>query len=67
MNITPRNFKPVLSTILSSVPPPSSGNYTSRPPPASPMRPSPITKSRKSPVIPPNNFNLCPAPVELEK
>ncbi|MBW0501478.1 hypothetical protein O181_041193 [Austropuccinia psidii MF-1] len=55
MQSTPRNFQPILSIIPSSAPPPSYGHSTGRPPLASPMRqssirPSPIAKSRPSPV-----------------
>ncbi|MBW0538662.1 hypothetical protein O181_078377 [Austropuccinia psidii MF-1] len=56
MHSTPRIFQPVLSTIPSSVPPPSSGNSTARPPLASPMRPSPIEQYRPSPVHPPQKI-----------
>ncbi|MBW0468822.1 hypothetical protein O181_008537 [Austropuccinia psidii MF-1] len=57
MQITPRNLQPVLSTIPSSVPPTSSGNFTAIPSLPSPMRKSsirisPITKPGPSPVHP---------------
>ncbi|MBW0474697.1 hypothetical protein O181_014412 [Austropuccinia psidii MF-1] len=48
---TPRNLQPVLSTIPSSVPPPSPNLSTSRPSLASPLRPSPIPQHRNSPIV----------------
>ncbi|MBW0487998.1 hypothetical protein O181_027713 [Austropuccinia psidii MF-1] len=59
--ITPRNFQQILSTI----PPPSPNLSTSRPAFVSPVRPSPLLQPRNSAA--PNNYNLCPAPVEEEK
>ncbi|MBW0547917.1 hypothetical protein O181_087632 [Austropuccinia psidii MF-1] len=48
---TPQNSHPVLSTIPSSIPPPSLNPSTSRVALASPLRPSPITQPRKSPIF----------------
>ncbi|MBW0528799.1 hypothetical protein O181_068514 [Austropuccinia psidii MF-1] len=48
---TPRNFQPVLSTISSSVSPPSPNPSTARPVLASPLRPSPIPQPRNSPMV----------------
>ncbi|MBW0516543.1 hypothetical protein O181_056258 [Austropuccinia psidii MF-1] len=49
--IGPRNLKPVLSTIKSSVPLPSPNLSTSRPVMASPLRPSPIPQPRHCPMV----------------
>ncbi|MBW0553646.1 hypothetical protein O181_093361 [Austropuccinia psidii MF-1] len=43
---TTRNFQPVLSSLPSSIPPPSPKTSTSRPVLASPMKPSPIPQPR---------------------
>ncbi|MBW0561021.1 hypothetical protein O181_100736 [Austropuccinia psidii MF-1] len=43
---TPRDFQQVLSTIPSSIPPPSPNSYTARPALVSPMRQSPILQPR---------------------
>ncbi|MBW0508026.1 hypothetical protein O181_047741 [Austropuccinia psidii MF-1] len=48
---TPRNFKPVLSSVPSSAPPPSPNSPTSRLILASPMKTSPVPPPRKSPVL----------------
>ncbi|MBW0512616.1 hypothetical protein O181_052331 [Austropuccinia psidii MF-1] len=48
---TPRNFQPILSTIPSSIPPPSPNPSTARPSLASPLKPSPIPHPRKSPMV----------------
>ncbi|MBW0486104.1 hypothetical protein O181_025819 [Austropuccinia psidii MF-1] len=53
MHSIPINFQQVLSTIPSSISPPSSGNSTARPSLAFPMRPSLIAQSTL-----PNHFNL---------
>ncbi|MBW0496572.1 hypothetical protein O181_036287 [Austropuccinia psidii MF-1] len=47
----PRNFQPVLSTIPSSIPPPSPNPSTCRPSLASPVIPSPSPKPRNSPMV----------------
>ncbi|MBW0540693.1 hypothetical protein O181_080408 [Austropuccinia psidii MF-1] len=49
--ISPRNFQPVLSTIPSSIPPPSQNPSTSRPALVSPVRPSPIPQTRNSLMV----------------
>ncbi|MBW0501493.1 hypothetical protein O181_041208 [Austropuccinia psidii MF-1] len=49
--ITPRNFQPVLSSVPSSVPPPSPKSSNDRPIVASPMKPSPIPQPQPSPVL----------------
>ncbi|MBW0472673.1 hypothetical protein O181_012388 [Austropuccinia psidii MF-1] len=48
---TPRNFHPILSTIPSSIPPPSPNASTARPCLASPKRPLPIPQPKKSPIV----------------
>ncbi|MBW0549437.1 hypothetical protein O181_089152 [Austropuccinia psidii MF-1] len=48
---TPRDFHPVISKILSSIPPPSPNPSTARPSLVSPVRPSPIPQPRNSPII----------------
>ncbi|MBW0510779.1 hypothetical protein O181_050494 [Austropuccinia psidii MF-1] len=48
---TPRNVQPVLSTIPSTIPPPSPNPSTTRPVFVSPVRPSPIPQPRNSPMI----------------
>ncbi|MBW0540220.1 hypothetical protein O181_079935 [Austropuccinia psidii MF-1] len=65
--ITPRSFQPVLSTIPSSIPPPSPNPLTSRSALVSPVRPSPIPHPRNSPMVTSNSYNLWPAPKEEEK
>ncbi|MBW0535991.1 hypothetical protein O181_075706 [Austropuccinia psidii MF-1] len=49
--VPPRNFKPVLSTIPSSIPPPSPSPSTARHALAPTMRPSPIPQPRNYPMI----------------
>ncbi|MBW0482028.1 hypothetical protein O181_021743 [Austropuccinia psidii MF-1] len=48
---SPRNFQPVLSTIPSSIPPPSPDSSPARPALVSPLRPSPIPQPRNSPMV----------------
>ncbi|MBW0557642.1 hypothetical protein O181_097357 [Austropuccinia psidii MF-1] len=62
MHSIPINFQKVLSTIPSSISPPSSGSSTDRPSLALPMRPSLIAQSTL-----PSHFNLWQAPMKLEK
>ncbi|MBW0483053.1 hypothetical protein O181_022768 [Austropuccinia psidii MF-1] len=48
---TPRNFQPILSTIPSSIPPPSPSPSTVRPALVSKVRPSPIPQPRNFPMV----------------
>ncbi|MBW0473614.1 hypothetical protein O181_013329 [Austropuccinia psidii MF-1] len=48
---TPRNFQPVLSTIPSSIPPPSPNPSASRPAIVSPAKPSHIPQPRNYPMV----------------
>ncbi|MBW0482176.1 hypothetical protein O181_021891 [Austropuccinia psidii MF-1] len=64
---TPRNFQQVLSTIPSSILPPSPNPSTSRPAMVSPVRPSPIAQPRHFPMVTPNNYNWWRVPVGEEK
>ncbi|MBW0511545.1 hypothetical protein O181_051260 [Austropuccinia psidii MF-1] len=47
---TSKNLQPVLSTIPSSIPPPSPSSSTARPSLPSPLRPSPTLQPRESPM-----------------
>ncbi|MBW0482869.1 hypothetical protein O181_022584 [Austropuccinia psidii MF-1] len=47
---TPKNFQPVLSSLPSSIPPPSPKSSTFSPSLASPMKPSPIPQPRPSTI-----------------
>ncbi|MBW0512321.1 hypothetical protein O181_052036 [Austropuccinia psidii MF-1] len=61
---TPRNFQPTLATIPTSMSPASPHSSHTRPALNPAVRPSPIQKSRNSPL---GNSNLWPVPVQEEK
>ncbi|MBW0470202.1 hypothetical protein O181_009917 [Austropuccinia psidii MF-1] len=63
----PQKFQPILSTIPSSIAPPSPDPSTARPALVSPVRPSPIAQPRTSQIVTSNSYNLWPGPVEEEK
>ncbi|MBW0558842.1 hypothetical protein O181_098557 [Austropuccinia psidii MF-1] len=55
---TPRNFEPTLATITTSIPPASAHSCHTRPALNPAVRPSPIQKSRSSPIV--NSQKLQP-------
>ncbi|MBW0559867.1 hypothetical protein O181_099582 [Austropuccinia psidii MF-1] len=63
---TPRTFQPILASIPTTIPPPSPSTSHARPALNPAARPSPVQQSRNSPIPPPTNSKLWPAPAEEE-